>query len=230
MFHYTFSNGAEYSDNSDIRAAVKGFSTQLRARILQTWTTKPTTDDEYAYCRTRGRSMPCSRCLSMESVCIAYNIGCSNCSVGEVVCSRFLDEKCHRIQRFIAMDIASIPALVQACLDLQRQTLVPVAIRERFEFSESTNNLHGHSYSPAETSSPVSLPSFQESFPSHLLPGAGALAEITSDINRTVHLLYQQNEDLRRENEQLRERFCLKVEPKGASLLDLLSFSERSPL
>ncbi len=78
MFHYTFSNRAEYSDSesillwatfsvpqaptimpsdSNMRVAVKGFSTQLRARILQTWMTKPTTDDENAYCRTRGRSV-----------------------------------------------------------------------------------------------------------------------------------------------------------------------------
>ncbi len=86
--------------DSDMRAAVKGFSTQLRARFLQAWMTKPTTDDEYAYCRTRCRSVrslsrprtastdniktPCSQCLSMESVCVAYNIGCSNCSVSEV--------------------------------------------------------------------------------------------------------------------------------------------------
>ncbi|PBK97298.1 hypothetical protein ARMGADRAFT_632758 [Armillaria gallica] len=99
--------------DSDMRAAVKGFSTQLRARILQAWMTKPTTDDEYAYCRTRGRSVrslsrprtastdniktPCSQCLSTESVYVAYNIGCSNCSVSKVVCSRFLDEKHHRI-------------------------------------------------------------------------------------------------------------------------------------
>ncbi|PBK75197.1 hypothetical protein ARMSODRAFT_951290 [Armillaria solidipes] len=150
----------------------------------------------------------------MESVCIAYNIGCSNCSLCEAVCSRFLDEKYHRIQRFIAMDITSIPALVQACLDLQRQTLAPVAMGERFEFSEYTNSLHRHSYSPTETSLPVSLTSFQESFPSHLLPDVDALAEIAPDINKTVHSLYQQNEDLRRENEQLRERFCLEVEPK----------------
>ncbi|SJL07847.1 uncharacterized protein ARMOST_11200 [Armillaria ostoyae] len=200
--------------DSDMRAAVKGFSTQLRARVLQAWMTKPTTDDEYAYCRTRGRSTPCLRCLSMHSVCIAYNIGCSNCSLGEVVCSRFLDEKYHRIQRFIAMDITSIPALVQACLDLQRQTLAPVAMEERFEFLEYTNSLHRHSYSPTEMSLPVSLTSFQESFPSHLLPDVDALAEIAPDINKTVHSLYQQNEDLRRENEQLRERFCLEVEPK----------------
>ncbi|PBK75203.1 hypothetical protein ARMSODRAFT_510770 [Armillaria solidipes] len=196
--------------DSDIRAAVKGFSSQLRARILQAWMTKPTTDDEYAYCRTRGRSTPCSRCLSMESVCVAYNISCSNCSVGEVACSRFLDEKYHRIQRFITMDIASIPALVQACLDLQHQTLTPVAMKERFESSEYTNNLYGYGYSRAETS----IPGFHESFLSHLLPGEDALTEIGSDINRTVYLLHQENEDLRRENDQLRERFRLEVEPK----------------
>ncbi len=117
----------------------------------------------------------------MQSVCVAYNIGCSNCSVREVTCSRFLDEKYHRIQRFIAMDITSIPALVQGCLDLQRQTLSPVAMKERIEFSvyhillccirdwllpcpalrEYTNNLYGYAYSPAETS----IPGFRESFP-----------------------------------------------------------------
>ncbi|KAK0187743.1 hypothetical protein F5146DRAFT_725163 [Armillaria mellea] len=120
--------------DSDIRASVKGFSPRLRARIFQVWMTKPTTDEESAYCRTRGRLTPCSRCQSMESVCIACSIGCFNCSASEAVCSRIIDEKYHRIQRFIAMDVASIPALVQVCLDLHRQTLTPVAMKEQIEF------------------------------------------------------------------------------------------------
>ncbi|KAK0504334.1 hypothetical protein EDD18DRAFT_496309 [Armillaria luteobubalina] len=185
------------SQDSDIRASVKGFSSQLRARILQVWTTKPTTGDEYAYCQTRGRSTPCSRCLSMGGVCIAYNIGCFNCSVNKVACSRFDDEKYYRIQQFIAVDIESIPSVVQACLDLQHRTLTPVSMKGRIEVSEYTNNLCGYGYPLAETS--ISLTS----------PGEDALTEIGCDINRTFYSLYQENKDLRRENERLRGGFHL---------------------
>ncbi|KAK0462084.1 uncharacterized protein EV420DRAFT_147268 [Desarmillaria tabescens] len=202
--------------DSDMRAAVKGFSTQLRTRILQAWVMKPTPNDEYAYCQTRGRLTPCSRCLSMDSVCVAYNIGCSNCSFNQVICSRFLDEKYHRIQRFIAMDVASIPALVQACLDLQRQSLVPVTMRKTFQFSEYPNALPRHSFSRAETCLPVSQPSFKETFPSHLFPGVdGARTGMETDVNRVIHSLRQHNEYLHRENERLHERFRLEVERKG---------------
>ncbi len=90
---------------------------------------------------------------------------------------------------------------------------------------EYTNHLYGYAYAPAETS----IPGFNESFPSHL-PGEDALTEIGSDINRTASSLYQENEDLGRENERLRERFRLEVEPKGTWLFDLLSFGERIPL
>ncbi|KAK0243877.1 hypothetical protein EDD85DRAFT_784407 [Armillaria nabsnona] len=114
--------------DSDIHTAVRGFSSQLRARVLQARMTKPTTDDAYASCRTRGRS----------SVCVAYNISCSNCS-----------------------------------------TLSPVAMKERIEFSEYTNSFTDTYIHPPKRAYPAS-----------------------------------ENEDLRRENERLRERFCLEVEPK----------------
>ncbi|KAG7445641.1 uncharacterized protein BT62DRAFT_169929 [Guyanagaster necrorhizus] len=207
------------SQDSDMRAVVKGFSAQLRLRILRAWTTNPTPDDEYAYCRTKGRWTPCSRCVSMESVCVAYNIGCSNCNFSKVVCSRFRDEKYHRIQQFIAMDSTSMPAVVQACLDLHRQDLVPAVVREGLGLSENT--LHGHNNSPAETSLSVSLPSFQESFPSHLFPSIDPHAEIeTGSTARMVQALRQRNEYLHRENERLKKRLRLEVEdqePNGTA-------------